>query len=137
MKIKRIAHIGVAVSDVEQASDVFSGLLGLESGGVETYGEMRIAFFPVGESNIELVQSTTPDGVMAKFIAKRGEGIHHIALEVDDIDAAVAELKGKGVPLTSDSPRPGAHGTRVIFLHPKATRGVLVELVEYPKGEGH
>jgi methylmalonyl-CoA/ethylmalonyl-CoA epimerase len=99
----------------------------------ETLGELKISFVPVGETNIELVQSTSEEGVMNTFIHKRGEGVHHIAYEVEDIDAALAELKAKGVKLIDEAARPGAHGCRVAFLHPKATFGVLTELVEYPE----
>lgn len=133
MKIKRIAHLGVAVADADKAAAFFGDMLGLAVDRKEELGELRIAFLPVGETNLELVQSTTPEGVMARFVEKRGEGIHHVALEVDDIDAALVELKTKGVQLIDEVARPGAHGARVAFLHPKATHGVLTELVEYPK----
>ena len=133
MKIKRIAHIGVAVADTDEAGKFYSQMMDLPLDRQETLGELKVSFVPVGETNIELVQSTTPDGVMTKFIDKRGEGIHHIAYEVEDIDEALQELKTKGVRLVDQEPRPGAHGTRVVFLHPKATNGVLTELVEYPK----
>jgi methylmalonyl-CoA/ethylmalonyl-CoA epimerase len=90
---------------------------------------MEIAFVPVGGVNIELIQSTTPEGVISKFIAKRGEGIHHIAYEVEDVAAALAQLKAQGVKLVDDAPRAGAHGTQVAFVHPKGALGVLTELV--------
>lgn len=133
MKIKRLAHIGVAVKDVEEVAKVYTGLLDMELESTEPVGELRTGFLPVGETNVELVMSTTEDGVMSKYINKKGEGVHHLAFEVDDIDAAIAELKAKGVPLTADEARPGAHGARVVFLHPKATHGVLIELCEYPE----
>lgn len=133
MKIKRLAHIGVAVGSVEDVAKIYTAMLPLELTSTEPVGELITGFIPVGETNIELVQSTTEDGVIAKFVAKKGEGVHHLAFEVDDIVAAVAELKEKGVPLTSDAPRPGAHGAQVVFLHPKATHGVLIELCQYPK----
>ncbi len=134
MKIKRLAHIGVAVKDVDEVQKVYTEMLPLQVTSTDAVGELRTGFVPVGDTSIELVMSTTPEGVMSKYIDKKGEGIHHLAFEVDDIDQAVAELKAKGVPLTSDEARPGAHGSRVVFLHPKATRGVLIELVEYPEG---
>ncbi|MFH2128536.1 MAG: methylmalonyl-CoA epimerase [Pseudomonadota bacterium] len=134
MKIKRLAHIGVAVKDVDEVQKVYTEMLPLKVDSSDAVGELRTGFIPVGDTSIELVMSTTPDGVMSKYIDKKGEGIHHLAFEVDDIDQAVAELKEKGVPLTSEEARPGAHGSRVVFLHPKATRGVLIELVEYPQG---
>ncbi|ADK84062.1 methylmalonyl-CoA epimerase [Desulfarculus baarsii DSM 2075] len=133
MKIKRLAHIGVAVGSVDEAAKVYTSMLPLELTSTEPVGELVTGFIPVGETNIELVQSTTDDGVIAKYVAKKGEGVHHLAFEVDDIVAAIAELKAKGVPLTSDEPRPGAHGAKVVFLHPKATHGVLIELCQYPQ----
>jgi len=133
MKIKRLAHIGVAVGSVDEAAKVYTSMLPLELTSTEPVGELITGFIPVGETNIELVQSTTDDGVIAKYVAKKGEGVHHLAFEVDDIVAAIAELKAKGVPLTSDEPRPGAHGAKVVFLHPKATHGVLIELCQYPQ----
>ena len=134
MKIKRLDHIGVAVKDVDEVQKVYTEMLPLELASSDSVGELKTGFIPVGETSLELVMSTTPDGVMSKYIDKKGEGIHHLAFEVDDIDQAVAELKAKGVPLTSEEARPGAHGSRVVFLHPKATRGVLIELVEHPQG---
>ncbi|MFH1134868.1 MAG: methylmalonyl-CoA epimerase [Pseudomonadota bacterium] len=133
MKIKRIAHIGVAVSDTDKTSSFYTDMLNLGLDRQETLGELKISFIPVGETNLELVQSTTPEGVMAKHVTKRGEGVHHIAYEVEDIDAALAELKAKGVPLIDEVARPGAHGARIAFIHPKATFGVLTELCEYPE----
>ncbi len=132
MKIKRLAHIGIAVKDVEQVAKVYTDFLGLQMTHTEPVGELLTGFIPVGQTNLELVMSTTEDGTIAKHIAKRGEGIQHIAFEVEDIDAACRELKEKGVPLTSDQPWDGAHGARVLFLHPKATHGVLIELCQYP-----
>ncbi|MEW6266537.1 MAG: methylmalonyl-CoA epimerase [Thermodesulfobacteriota bacterium] len=134
MKIKRIAHIGVAVADTEKASSFYTDRMSLTLDRREMLGELKISFVPVGGTNIELVQSTTPEGVMAQYVAKRGEGIHHIAYEVEDIDEALAELKAKGVRLVDQEARPGAHGARIAFIHPKDTYGVLTELVEYPKG---
>ncbi|MBF0548961.1 MAG: methylmalonyl-CoA epimerase [Deltaproteobacteria bacterium] len=135
MKINRISHIGLAVKDVDMAKSLYTDKLGLEIKGEEMLGELKIAFVPVGETSIECVQSTTAEGVMCKFIEKKGEGIHHIAFEVDDIEAAVEELKGRGVAMIDQKPRPGAHGTKVAFLHPKGTYGVLIELVQ--PGAGH
>jgi methylmalonyl-CoA epimerase len=130
MKIKRIAHIGVGVLDADKSKSLFQEVLGLPVTGEDRVGELKTVFLPVGETNLELVQSTEPDGVMKKFIEKRGEGIHHIALEVEDIDQALEELKAKGVPLIDQQARPGAHQTRVAFLHPKGTNGILIELVQ-------
>ena len=133
MKIKRIAHIGVAVADTDAARNFYTEMLDLPSLGEEMVGELKVSFVPIGQTNIELVQSTTPDGVIAKHIAKKGEGIQHVAYEVEDIDAALAELKAKGVRLLDEEARPGAHGARIAFIHPKATNGVLTELCEYPE----
>ena len=130
MKIKKISHIGVAVADHGPVRRLYEEMLGLPVAHEEMLGELKIAFVPVGETNIELVQSTDSEGIMAKHIAKRGEGIHHIALEVEDIDAAVAELTAKGMAMIDKEPRQGAHGARIAFLHPKATHGVMIELVQ-------
>ena len=130
MKIKRIAHIGVGVKDISTAKTLFQDMLSLPVSHEELLGELKIAFVPVGETSLELVQSTDPDGVMNKFIEKKGEGIHHIALEVEDIEQAIEELKSRGVSLIDQQARPGAHQTRVAFLHPKGTNGILIELVQ-------
>ena len=130
MKIKKIAHIGVGVIDADKSKNLFQEILGFPVTGEERVGELKTVFLPVGETNLELVQSTEPDGVMKKFIEKRGEGIHHLALEVEDIDQCIEELKAKGVPLIDQQARPGAHQTRVAFLHPKGTNGILIELVQ-------
>ena len=130
---RKIDHIGMAVKDLGSSKRFYEESLGLKVDHEETLGEMKIAFVPIGEVNVELIQSTTEDGVIAKFIAKRGEGIHHIAYEVDDIDGTLEKLKGQGVELVDEKPRPGAHRTRVAFLHPKSSNGVLTELVSTQK----
>jgi methylmalonyl-CoA epimerase len=129
MEVTKIDHIGIAVSDLRSAKRFFEGSLGLRVERQETLGDMEIAFVPVGGVNIELIQCTSPEGVISKFISKRGEGIHHIAYEVQDVAAALGELKAQGVKLVDDEPRAGAHGTRVAFLHPRSAFGVLTELV--------
>ncbi len=128
----KIDHIGIAVRDIEQALQVYQVALGLPVKDVVDVPDqqVRVAFLPLGESNIELVQPTTGDSGTAKFIEKRGEGIHHICVQVDDIEAALAQLKANDVPLIDQEPRAGAHG-RVAFVHPKGTHGVLLELVEH------
>ena len=131
MKIKRIAHIGIAVKDADASKIFYQDMLGLPVDREERLGELKIAFVPIGQTNVELVQSTDPEGIMAKFIDKKGEGIHHLAFEVEDIDQALDELKAKGVPLVDQQARPGAHEARIAFLHPKGTNGVLIELVQY------
>ncbi|MGI6357460.1 MAG: methylmalonyl-CoA epimerase [Bacillota bacterium] len=132
--IKKIAHLGVAVKDLEAAAKFYADVLGLKISGEEVVPSQKVktAFIPVGDTTIELLQSTDPDGPIAKSIANRGEGIHHIAYEVEDIEAALADLQAKGVRLIDQTPRPGAHGAKVAFIHPKAGLGVLIELCEYP-----
>ncbi|MDP3179458.1 MAG: methylmalonyl-CoA epimerase [Spirochaetaceae bacterium] len=132
MKIGKVDHIGVAVEKLDEALAIYEGILGLELHGTEVVEaqKVRTAFLPVGDSEIELLESTDPEGPIGKFIAAKGQGVQHIAFRVDDIDAALAELKAKGVRLIDESPRNGAGGARIAFLHPKATNGVLVELCE-------
>jgi len=135
MKIKRIAHLGIAVADLEKAGTFYTDILGQRIDHEEMVDDLKTAFVPLGQTNIELIQDTTEDGVISTHISKRGEGIQHVAYEVEDIDQALEELKGKGVRLIDETARPGAHGSKVAFLHPKATNGVLTELVEYPENE--
>jgi len=132
MKIKKLAHIGVGVKKLNESTIFYTNILKLSVKSTDKVGELITSFIPVGETNIELVQSTTSDGIINNFITKKGEGIHHIAFEVDNIDIALAELNAKGIQLTSNNPRIGAHGAKVLFLHPKDTNGVLIELCEYP-----
>ena len=131
MKIKRIAHIGVGVKDTDKAKTLYQEMFSLPVSHEELLGELKIAFVPIGQTNVELVQSTEPNGIMNRFIEKKGEGIHHIAFEVEDIDQALEELKAKGVPLIDQQARPGAHQARIAFLNPKGTNGILIELVQY------
>ncbi|MBI5552559.1 MAG: methylmalonyl-CoA epimerase [Desulfobacterales bacterium] len=132
MKILKIDHLGIAVNSIDQASNFWTKVLGLHFEGSETVAEQKVttAFFPVGESEVELLESTAPDGPVAKYIEKRGEGMQHIAFRVEDIEAALAELKAKGVRLIDEKPRIGAGGAKIAFLHPKETGGVLVELCQ-------
>ena len=132
MKILKIDHLGIAVKSIETGKNFWSDVLGLKFEGVETVAEQKVttAFFPVGESEVELLESTAPDGPIASHIEKRGEGIQHIALRVEDIEAALNELKAKGIRLIDERPRVGAGGAKIAFLHPKSTNGVLVELCE-------
>ena len=123
-------HVGIAVKSVEEALAFYRDTLGLEVEPPEdvTSQRVRAHFVGVGESTLELLEATAEDSPIARFIAKRGPGMHHVALRVDDIVAALAELKAKGVRLIDEQPRPGAHGALVAFLHPSSTHGVLVEL---------
>ncbi|MFO7838546.1 MAG: methylmalonyl-CoA epimerase [Desulfosalsimonadaceae bacterium] len=132
MKLLKVDHIGIAVSDMEQARTFWTDILGLPHAGDEIVSEQKVktGFFPVGESEVELLESTEPDGPIAKYIEKKGQGIQHVAFQVDDIDQALAELKEKGVRLIDENPRKGAGGARIAFLHPSATNGVLVELCQ-------
>lgn len=130
--IQKIDHLGIAVKSIDAAMKVYTDILGLKVIGIETVEEQKVktAFIPVGESKIELLESTSPDGPIAKFIEKRGEGIQHIALRVDNLEAKLKELKEKGVRLIDEKPRIGAGGAKIAFIHPKDTKGVLIELCE-------
>jgi len=132
MKIVKIDHLGIAVNSIDDGKNFFSDILGLELEGTETVAEQKVttAFFPVGDSEVELLESTAPDGPVAKYIEKKGEGIQHIAFRVENIEEALSELKEKGVRLIDETPRKGAGGAKIAFLHPKSTHGVLVELCE-------
>jgi len=132
VKILKIDHLGVAIGSIEDGKDFWTDALGLSCEGTETVAAQKVttAFFPVGESEVELLEPVSDDSLVAKFIAKKGEGIHHIALRVENIEAALAELKEKGIRLIDETPRPGAGGARIAFIHPAATRGILVELCE-------
>ena len=132
--IVKIDHIGIAVNNVEDAVKIYCDVLGVKAEDIkrelvkEETG--KAAMIPVGESRIELMESTDPQGVIAKHIARRGEGMHHLSLEVSNIQDELETLKGKGVPLVDMEPRIGVGGTKVVFIHPKATK-VLIELVEH------
>jgi len=119
--VAKIDHIGIAVNSIEEAVKLYTDILGLEVSGMETVEEQKVrtAIIPVGESKIELLESTSPEGTIAKFIEKRGEGIHHLALGVSNIEDALETLKEKGIPLIDEKPRKGVENTRIAFLHPK------------------
>jgi methylmalonyl-CoA/ethylmalonyl-CoA epimerase len=120
------------VKSIEQTLSVYTDILGLQLTGQEVIDDqkVKVAFVPIGESEIELLESTEPDGPIAKFISKYGEGIQHIALRVSDIEKTLVELKQKGVRLIDEKPRYGAGGAKIAFIHPKATKGVLIEICE-------
>ena len=132
MKIKYIDHIGIAVNSIEEGGKFFTDILGLKLQKEETIEEQKVktGFFPITDSELELLESTAPDGPVAKYIASRGEGVQHIAFRVENIDEALKELKEKGVRLIDQEPRNGAGGARIAFIHPKESHGVLVELCE-------
>jgi methylmalonyl-CoA/ethylmalonyl-CoA epimerase len=127
----KLDHIGIAVKSVDAAKKIYEDL-GLKIEHVETVEtqKVRTAFLSVGNANLELLEPSSADSTIAKFIEKRGEGIHHICLRVDDIESHLARLKERGYRLINESPVPGAHGCRVAFLHPAAGNGVLIELSE-------
>ena len=132
--ITRIDHIGIAVKSIEDALKLYTDALGLEVKDIEIVEaqKVRTAIIPIGESKIELIESTDPEGVIARYIEKRGEGLHHLALAVSDIEQALDDLQSKEVPLIDEKPRGGVEDSRIAFLHPKAA-GVLIELVEPKK----
>ena len=127
---KRLTHIGIAVRDLDRSAALFSSLLGKQLEHSEEVPDQRVraTFFRVGEAGIELLEPTSSDSPIAKFIDKRGEGVHHLSFEVDDIDHEIARLKQEGFELIDERPRMGADGYRIAFLHPKSTNGVLVEI---------
>jgi len=131
MKILKIDHIGIAVKNLAESAKLYE-ILGIQSAGSEevTEQKVKVSFFPVGDSEIELLESTSIDGPIAKYIEKNGEGIQHLALRVDNLEAALAELKAKGVRLIDEKPRYGAGGAKIAFVHPKSTGGILLELSE-------
>ena len=132
MKILKIDHLGIAVNSIDEGKNFWKDVLGLEFEGTETVEEQKVttAFLPVGDSEVELLESTAPDGPVAKFIEKKGQGFQHVAFRVENIEEALKELKEKNIRLIDETPRIGAGGAKIAFLHPKATNGVLVELCE-------
>jgi methylmalonyl-CoA/ethylmalonyl-CoA epimerase len=136
--LNRIHHLGYAVEDIEAASLFYQENFGALPGVPEAVEEQGIVatMFRVGESRIELVQPTSPDSPVGKFLARRGEGFHHVAYQVDDLEAVLTHLQRNGVELVDEKPRIGAGGTRMAFVHPKDTFGVLTELVELPHEGG-
>jgi methylmalonyl-CoA epimerase len=132
--IKKVDHIGIAVNNLQTALEFYEGILGIKCTGQEQVEEQKVttAFLPLGDTELELLESTDPTGPVARFIEKRGEGLHHIALQVDNIEAVLEKMKAAGVRLLDETPRGGAGGTKIAFLHPKASGGVLLELTERP-----
>ena len=132
---KKINHIGVAVKNLDEAIKLYRDQLGLEFKGTDVVEsqKVKVAFFKIGETNIELVAATSDESPIAKYLEKNREGIHHICFEVDDINQALKTLKDRGVKLINEEPRKGAHGTLVAFIHPKSTNGVLTEICQVPE----
>ncbi len=131
MAINKINHIGIAVHNIEEAAKLYTEVLGLKITKIEVVVDQKVktAIIPVGETKIELIESTSPDSTIARYLEKRGEGIHHLALEVDNIQETLETLTGKGIALIDEKPRKGVENTNIAFLHPKATK-ILLELVE-------
>jgi methylmalonyl-CoA epimerase len=133
--ITRIDHIGIAVSSINDALAFFEQALGvrLDHIGEEEGGRTKVAFLPVGLSDVELVESQDPDSGLSKFLAKRGEGVHHICFEVSDIEAALSRLKENGAQMIDETPRINSNGMKYAFVHPKSAHGVLIELYQKPQ----
>jgi methylmalonyl-CoA/ethylmalonyl-CoA epimerase len=132
MNISHIEHIGIAVKDLQAAIPYYEEVLGLKCYNIEEVADQKVktAFFQVGQTKLELLEPTSEESAVAKFIEKKGEGIHHIAFRVDHVADALAECESKGVQLIDKTPRKGAEGLKIAFLHPKSTTGVLTELCE-------
>ena len=130
--VNKIDHIGIAVNNLNDTLNFYENILGLKSAGTEIVEEqkVKVAFMPIGDTEVELLESTEEDGPIAKYIAKNGEGVQHIAYRVDDIEKAIAEMKEKGIRMIDEKPRYGAGGAKIAFCHPKSTFGVLIELCE-------
>jgi len=132
MKALKVDHIGIAVKDLEASISFYKDILGLEMSGSEVVEEqkVKVAFFPVGDTEVELLESTSEDGPIAKFIEKNGEGIQHIAFKVENIEEAIEYMLSKGMKMIDEKPRYGAGGAKIAFVHPKSSNRVLVELSE-------
>ena len=133
MKLLKISHLGIASPTLTEAMTNLERIFGIQAEHIEEVADQKVrtAFYPVGESTLEYLESTDPEGPVGKFLEKRGPGIHHLAFEVDDVDAAVQELLTKGVRMIDKVPRKGAHGNRIAFIHPAETGGVLIEICQH------
>jgi len=130
--LKKINHIGIAVKSLEESMPFYRDNLGMAFAGIEEVAEqkVRVAMFGIGESKIELLEPTSEDSPIAKFLEKNGTGVHHLAYEVDDCEAAIAKMMADGARMVDEKPRNGAHGTRIAFVHPKSSNGILTELCQ-------
>jgi methylmalonyl-CoA/ethylmalonyl-CoA epimerase len=130
--VKKIDHIGIAVKNLDESLKFYENVLGLKSTGTEVVEDqkVKVAFLPIGDSEVELLEPTSEDSTIAKFIDKNGEGIQHMAYKVDNIESAIAKMKELGLRMIDEKPRYGAGGARIAFCHPKSTGGVLVELCQ-------
>ncbi|MFQ5865646.1 MAG: methylmalonyl-CoA epimerase [bacterium] len=135
--VKKIDHIGIAVAELESAVEKYRNITGREPTQREVVDAQKVAtvFFPVGEVRLELLKGTHPDSPISKFIEKRGEGIHHVCFEVDDLEKSVDVMSKMGLHFIEQASAKGAGGSKVAFLHPKSASGILMELVEYPKSD--
>lgn len=135
--LTKINHVGIAVKSLDESIPFYRDMLKMNLCGVEEVAEqkVRVAMFEIGESKIELLEPTSEDSPIAKFLEKNGSGIHHLAYQVDDVAAAIASLKESGARMIDETPRNGAHGTCIAFVHPKSSGGILTELCQC--GEGH
>ena len=133
--LKKLDHIGIAVADLEASVKKYEQITGKKSGGKEVVAGQKVAtvFFPLGESRLELLKGTQPDSPISKFIEKRGEGMHHICFEVENLAQSKTDMSKTGLQFIENISEAGAGGTKVAFIHPKSTGGILIELVEYPK----
>ena len=134
MNVKRIEHVAITVADLDAGRAFWEGVLGIRCEEVEDFASarVRVALYPVGDSMVELLCGTTTESPYAREVQERGQALHHVCLEVDDLDAALAELRAKGIKLRDETPRPGHQGSRIAFLDPASTGQILVELVELP-----
>ena len=134
MELSHIEHIGIAVKSIEEQLPYYEGVLGLKCYNIETVEDQKVktAFFKIGQTKIELLEPTCEESTIAKFIEKRGEGIHHIAYSTNSVNDALQEMSAKGVRLIDEKARPGAEGLNIAFLHPKSTGGVLTKICEHP-----
>ncbi|MCL1893843.1 MAG: methylmalonyl-CoA epimerase [Holophagaceae bacterium] len=132
MKLLKISHLGIASPSLQSAMENLDRIFGIKQEHIEEVADQKVrtAFYPIGESTLEYLESTDPEGPIGKFLEKKGPGIHHLAFEVDDVDAAVQELLDKGIQMIDKAPRKGAHGNRIAFIHPKETGGVLIEICQ-------
>ena len=137
MNVSHIEHIGIAVEKLDEAIPFFENVLGLTCYNIEEVADQKVktAFFRIGQVKIELLESTSPEGTIAKFIEKKGPGVHHVAYAVENIEEALADAEASGVQLIDKAPRKGAEGLSIAFLHPKSTFGVLTELCEDKSGK--
>jgi len=135
LKVSGIDHIGIAVGNITKAMDFYSNALGLKLDGVEEIKErqLRVGFIEIGSAKIELIEPTSDDSTIAKFISRKGEGIHHICFKVENIVKVLRQMKSKGFDLINNKPQDGAGGSKIAFVHPKSASGVLIELKELPK----